>query len=161
VLIDKLNHECYVLRGGRIVESYPVELGGGWMSQKTSEGDRATPEGRYSVAAIKGRGNSRFYKAALLNYPNPQDRSRFVKAKRAGQLPRGARIGGMIEIHGEGGRGVDWTAGCISLANSDLDRLLRHLRVGTPVTIVGLWQEPSWMSRLGSPDQSVQGDRAD
>jgi hypothetical protein len=161
VLIDKLNHECYVVRGGRIVESYSVELGGSWMSQKIREGDRATPEGRYSVAAIKGSGNSRFYKAALLDYPNSLDRSRFVKAKRAGQLPRSARIGGMIEIHGEGGRGVDWTAGCISLANADLDRLLRHLRVGTPVTIVGVWQEPSWMSRIGSVDETGTIDRAD
>jgi hypothetical protein len=158
ILVDKLNHECYVLRRGRIVASFSVELGGSWMSQKIREGDHATPEGRYRVSAVKG---SRYYKAALLDYPNSQDRTRFVKAKRAGQLPRSARIGGLIEIHGEGGRGADWTAGCVSLTNPDLDRLLRYLKVGTPVTIVGVWQEPSWLSTLGQNGSAAEPSRSD
>lgn len=158
ILVDKLNHECYVIKRGRIVESFSVELGGSWMSQKVREGDRATPEGRYRVSQVKG---SRYYKAALLDYPNASDRTRFVKAKRSGQLPGSARIGGLIEIHGEGGRGADWTAGCVSLANHDLDRLFRHVRVGTPVTIVGLWQEPSWLSRVGQADSGTASSRSD
>ena len=160
VLVDKLNHECYLLRRGRVVDSYPVELGGMWTSPKIREGDRATPEGCYRVSALNG--SSRFYRAALLNYPTEADRSRFVRAKRAGQLPRSARIGGMIEIHGEGGRGADWTAGCISLTNRDLDRLFRQLRVGTPVTIVGLWQEPSWLKRVGTlPEDMGSAENSD
>lgn len=146
LLVDKLNHECYILRQGRVVESFAAEFGNGWMERKLVEGDRATPEGRYQVSALKGRGNSRYYKAALLDYPNQTDRSRFVEAKREGRIPNSARIGGLIEIHGEGGRGSNWTSGCISLANSDMDRLMSFLRVGTPVTIVGVWQEPSWLS---------------
>jgi len=148
LIVDKLNHECYVLQGGRVVDTYTVDLGGMWMDQKIREGDRATPEGRYKVASLKKE--SRYYRAALLDYPNETDRSRFVRAKREGRLARSARIGGLIEIHGEGGRGIDWTAGCISLSNHDLDRLFRHMRVGTPVTIVGLWQEPSWLRRAGA-----------
>jgi murein L,D-transpeptidase YafK len=150
ILVDKLNHECYVLRRGRVIDSYPVELGGEWMLAKLREGDQATPEGCYRVTALKG--GSRFYKAALLSYPNETDRARFVRAKRTGQLPGGARIGGMIEIHGEGGRGADWTAGCVSLTNRDFDRFLRNVQPGTQVTIVGLWQEPSWLKSVGSPD---------
>ena len=149
VLIDKLNQECHILRCGRVIETFPVEMGNSWMERKLTEGDRATPEGRYQISALKGHGNSRFYKAALLNYPNQTDRTRFVKAKRAGQISRGARIGGLIEIHGEGGRGNNWTAGCVSLANADMDRLMSFLRTGTPVTIVGVWQEPSWLSSGG------------
>ncbi len=149
LLIDKLNHECYVLRRGRVIDSYPVDLGGMWMSQKLREGDQATPEGKYTVAEVKG---SRFYRAALLNYPNEEDRARFVRAKRKGQIPGSARIGGLIEIHGEGGRGADWTSGCVSLSNGDLDQLLRHVRPGTQVTIVGLWQEPGWLQKLQSGD---------
>jgi len=57
--------------------------------------------------------------------------------KRAGQLPRGAALGGLIEIHGEGGRGKDWTKGCVALSNDDIDDLYRKVGVGTPVTIVG------------------------
>jgi murein L,D-transpeptidase YafK len=161
VLIDKLNRECHILRHGRVVETFPVEMGNSWMERKLTEGDRATPEGRYQISALKGHGNSRYYKAALLNYPNQTDRSRFVKAKRAGQISRGARIGGMIEIHGEGGRGNNWTAGCVSLANADMDRLMSFLRAGTPVTIVGVWQDPSWLSSGGLSMGGAASGRAD
>jgi hypothetical protein len=161
VLIDKLNQECHVLRHGRVVETFPVEMGNSWMERKLTEGDRATPEGRYQIAAMKGHGNSRFYKAALLSYPNQADRTRFVKAKRSGQIPQGARIGGLIEIHGEGGRGNNWTAGCVSLANNDMDRLMSMLRVGTPVTIVGVWQEPTWLSSGGLSMSAASPGRAD
>jgi hypothetical protein len=161
VLIDKLNRECHILRHGRVVETFPVEMGNSWMERKLTEGDRATPEGRYQVSALKGHGNSRFYKAALLNYPNQTDRTRFVKAKRAGQISRGARIGGMIEIHGEGGRGNNWTAGCVSLANADMDRLMSFLRAGTPVTIVGVWQDPAWLSSGGLSMGGAEPGRAD
>jgi hypothetical protein len=43
----------------------------------------------------------------------------------------------LIEIHGHGGRGTDWTQGCVALSNSDMDDLVRYVGVGTPVTIVG------------------------
>ena len=38
---------------------------------------------------------------------------------------------------GDGGRGKDWTRGCVALSNSDIDDLFRRVGVGTPVTIVG------------------------
>jgi hypothetical protein len=43
----------------------------------------------------------------------------------------------LIEIHGEGGRGKDWTQGCVALTNSDIDDLFGRVAIGTPVTIVG------------------------
>jgi L,D-peptidoglycan transpeptidase YkuD (ErfK/YbiS/YcfS/YnhG family) len=52
-------------------------------------------------------------------------------------VPANAGIGSLIEIHGEGGQGRDWTDGCVALSNSDMDRVFSHARVGTPVTIVG------------------------
>ena len=58
-------------------------------------------------------------------------------AKRDGRLPRGAGIGSLIEIHGDGGRGEDWTSGCVALENHDMDRLFARVSVGTPVTIIG------------------------
>jgi len=58
-------------------------------------------------------------------------------AKRRGELPRGSGIGGLIEIHGEGGRGQNWTDGCVALKNADMDDLFARVRNGTRVTIVG------------------------
>ena len=43
----------------------------------------------------------------------------------------------MIEIHGNGGKGIDWTEGCIALTDKEMDVVYKFARVGTPVTIVG------------------------
>jgi murein L,D-transpeptidase YafK len=85
----------------------------------------------------KDRGQSRYHRALLLDYPNAADRERFAAAKRRGEIPRGAGIGGLIEIHGEGGRGQNWTEGCVALSNRDMDDLFRRVGTGTRVTIVG------------------------
>jgi len=45
--------------------------------------------------------------------------------------------GDYVAIHGEGGRGKDWTKGCVALTNRDIEDLFRRVSVGTPVTIVG------------------------
>jgi lipoprotein-anchoring transpeptidase ErfK/SrfK len=52
-------------------------------------------------------------------------------------VPDGTGPGSLIEIHGHGGTGRDWTDGCVALSNEDMDQLFSRVRVGTPVTIVG------------------------
>ena len=42
-----------------------------------------------------------------------------------------------VVCHGEGGRGQDWTKGCVALTNRDMDELMRIVGNGTPVTIIG------------------------
>jgi L,D-peptidoglycan transpeptidase YkuD (ErfK/YbiS/YcfS/YnhG family) len=74
----------------------------------------------------------------MLDYPNPEDRARYRALVRSGRVSRRHGIGGDIEIHGKGGRGQDWTQGCVALENSDMDDLVPRVRVGTPVTIVGM-----------------------
>ena len=61
-----------------------------------------------------------------------------------------ARPGGLIEIHGEGGRGEDWTRGCVALSNRDMDDLFRRVAVGTPVTIVGAEDSAGRFATLAS-----------
>lgn len=146
-VVDKLNHRGHLIRAGRSAETYALEMGPGWLDRKVREGDRATPEGRYQVVRKKGSGQTRYHKAMLLNYPNDEDLARFRQLRRSGTVSRGARIGGLIEIHGDGGKGEDWTFGCVSLHNRDMDRLFSQLSVGSPVTIVGVWEEPSWLPR--------------
>ena len=48
-----------------------------------------------------------------------------------------ASIGDLIEIHGDGGKGGNWTQGCVALKNSDMDILFKYVSKGTPVTIIG------------------------
>ena len=73
----------------------------------------------------------------MLDYPNAEDRARYELGRRTGQVPLRAGIGSLIEIHGEGGQGRDWTNGCVALSNRDMDKVFARARVGTPVTIVG------------------------
>ena len=41
-----------------------------------------------------------------------------------GTLASNAKIGGLIEIHGNGGKGIDWTEGCIALTDKEIDACL-------------------------------------
>jgi hypothetical protein len=73
----------------------------------------------------------------LLDYPNAQDRAHFAQMKKQGLISRRAGIGNLIEIHGNGGRGFDWTSGCVGMRDRDIDDLFRIVGTGTRVTIVG------------------------
>lgn len=137
IVVFKDSHRLTVYDNGKAVRSFAADMGLKSVNDKLHAGDSATPEGRYSITAKKGLGRSTYYKALLLDYPNDEDRATFERMRRAGRIPRGARLGGMIEIHGEGGRGKDWTKGCVALSNSDIDVLFTKVGVGTPVTIVG------------------------
>jgi hypothetical protein len=137
IIIDKYLRKCYIYLGGVLKFKYNVELGKNWVGDKRERGDKATPEGMYKVVRKFGSGRTKYHKALLIDYPNETDRAEFRKAVADGTLPRTARIGSLIEIHGEGGRGYDWTEGCIALTNEEMDVVFRIAGEGTPVTIVG------------------------
>jgi hypothetical protein len=137
ILVLKEKNVLVLLAKGKPSRTYDAEVGSNALGVKQRQGDRATPEGRYRILKKKDRGQSRYYRALLLDYPNAADRDRFASAQRRGEIPRDARIGGLIEIHGEGGRGQNWTEGCVALSNGDMDDLYARVGVGTRVTIVG------------------------
>ncbi len=137
ILVLKEKNALVLLSRGAPVRTYVAEIGANALGVKQRQGDQATPEGRYRIVAKKDHGRSRYYRALVLDYPNAADRERFAAAKRRGEIPRDARIGGQIEIHGEGGRGQNWTEGCVALSNADIDDLYGRVAVGTRVTIVG------------------------
>ncbi len=137
VVVDKDAHRVIVYQGGRVVREYDAELGWNNVGDKLHQGDGATPEGRYRITDKKSRGRSPYYKALLLDYPNPEDLRELEALKASGELPRATHTGGLIEIHGEGGRGNDWTDGCVAITNDQIDWLFTRVAVGTPVTIVG------------------------
>lgn len=137
IIIDKLKRKLHVYAAGNRIASFDAELGAKGLKQKLHSGDQATPEGRYRVTEARGPGRTKFYKALLLDYPNAEDRARYAFGKKSGAVPLRAGIGSLIEIHGDGGQGRDWTDGCVALTDSDMDKVFARTRVGTPVTIVG------------------------
>jgi lipoprotein-anchoring transpeptidase ErfK/SrfK len=140
VIVDKLRRRLYVYIAGERVASFAAELGANGLRRKEHSGDSATPEGKYLVEQVKQGRQTKYYKALLVNYPNEQDQLRFWQGKQRGTIPARATIGGLIEIHGGGGDGRDWTDGCVALTNEDMDRLFDYTSVGTPVTIVGTYE---------------------
>jgi hypothetical protein len=140
VIVDKLRRRLYVYVAGERVASFAAELGANGLRRKEHSGDAATPEGKYLVEQVKQGHQTKYYKALLVNYPNEQDQLRFWQGKHRGTIPARATIGGLIEIHGGGGDGRDWTDGCVALTNEDMDRLFGYTSVGTRVTIVGTYE---------------------
>jgi len=137
ILVDKVAHILYVYQSGKSIRSYDVEFGPNWMAHKERAGDKATPEGNYHITSKKANGGTGYHKAMLLDYPNAEDRARFAQLKRQGLISRRTGIGNLIEIHGNGGRGFDWTSGCVGMRDRDIDDLFRVVGSGTRVTIVG------------------------
>ena len=137
ILVDKVAHVLYVYQSGKVIRSYDAEFGPNWMAHKERNGDKATPEGNYRISREKAHGSTIYHKALLIDYPNADDRQQFARKKKQGLLSRSAGIGSLIEIHGNGGKGFDWTSGCIGLRDRDIDELCRLVDAGCRVTIVG------------------------
>jgi lipoprotein-anchoring transpeptidase ErfK/SrfK len=136
IVVDKFAHKCYLYFDGKVKREFNAELGPKWIGTKQYRGDRATPEGKYHITKKKSSRQTKYYKALLINYPNDEDKVRYDSNVKKGKIPKRG-IGNLIEIHGDGGKGINWTDGCVALTNDDIDRLYEAVSVGTPVTIVG------------------------
>jgi L,D-peptidoglycan transpeptidase YkuD (ErfK/YbiS/YcfS/YnhG family) len=137
IIIDKFAKKCYLYYKGKKRYEFDAELGRNWIGYKKRMGDKTTPEGMYRIERKLQDRATPYHKSLAIDYPNKEDRERFRKEVDLGVIPASSKIGGGIELHGEGGKGVDWTDGCIALNNNDIDMLFRLVKVGTPVTIVG------------------------
>ena len=158
ILIEKAQRQLSLYRGDHLFFRCPIGLGFTPQGHKTREGDGCTPEGHYLICTRNPE--SKFYLALGLNYPNAADAlaalaegrisqkeaAAIIAAEQAGQRPPwDTPLGGQIMIHGQRPwqkpgqeylAGSDWTAGCISLANDDMERLWQLCPLGTPVQIL-------------------------
>ena len=137
ILVDKIQSACIILKGGKEYKTFSAEFGKSWMGDKLYAGDKATPEGVYKILEKKNSAKTKYYKALLINYPNSDDQKRYDKMVKSGEISKRTGIGGLIEIHGEGGKGVHWTDGCIALENKEMDFVFSQCSINTPVIIVG------------------------
>jgi murein L,D-transpeptidase YafK len=140
IVIDKSDYELNVYDSKGWYATYPVVFGNDPLKDKKVEGDRCTPEGNFKI--IAKRPHEKWNKFLALDYPTPADIEKFNQRKQRGEIPKNARPGGAIGIHGTWpnddmvvDRYKNWTLGCISLKNSDLQDLYAYIAVGTPVQI--------------------------
>ncbi len=131
-----------VYRYGDRIRSFPAVFGMGGTSGKLHEGDRKTPTGLYSIVNI--RRHPRWQRFLLLDYPNLHDAERYDVAMQSGGIPilgsGPAGMGGAVGIHGTdkpelNQKNVDWTFGCISIGNAEVEDLATLVPAGTPVLI--------------------------
>lgn len=147
IVISKAERSLTLYRSGQKLVSYPVRLGFNGINEKRYQGDGATPEGRYRIAGKRGRGQTQFYRALLLDYPNQEDRRRFLTDRKKGKIPALRDIGGQIEIHGVDNELMAQTLGCVMLENPQMAALFERVDNGTPVTIVGALLEHNSVER--------------
>lgn len=144
IVVEKIPARCDLYYKGVKKYSFPAEFGRNWIGDKRCEGDYATPEGVYKVEKKLDGRQTKYYKALLVDYPNVDDRANFQRLKKNGEIASHIQPGGLIEIHGGGGQGVNWTNGCVALCNKDMDVLYRHVSKGTTIFIIGAsapWEE--------------------
>ncbi|MDP1768099.1 MAG: L,D-transpeptidase [Nitrospirota bacterium] len=141
IVVNKADRVLTLYRNGQKMVSYPVRLGFNGIREKRYQGDGATPEGRYRVSNKRGQGQTQFYRALVLDYPNEEDRRRYRLERKTGQIPASRAIGGQIEIHGVENELMAQTLGCVMLDNPQMVLLFDRVEKGTPVTIVGALHE--------------------
>lgn len=129
IVVFKDKRKMYLLNGNVALKGYTVDLGYAPEGHKQFEGDGRTPEGRYFIN--RRNPNSEFHLSLGLSYPNNADQ---YYARSRGKSP-----GGDIFIHGGprpfDPKGRDWTAGCISVSDEEIEVIYAMVRNGTPVDI--------------------------
>ena len=136
ILIEKKQRRLMLIaKGGEVLKTYKIALGGNPEGPKIRQGDDKTPEGTYLIDSRNK--NSLYHLSLHISYPNERDKKR---AKELGVAP-----GGDIMIHGMkngfswvGDRHaeVDWTKGCIAVTDEEIDEIGTLVRNGTVVEIM-------------------------
>jgi len=140
IIVDKSDYELQVYDDIGWYATYPVVFGNRSLGDKLMEGDRNTPEGTFRIT--QKRPHNKWHRFMLLDYPNQESWEKFNRRKAQGVIPKSARIGGSIGIHGTWPNDnimvdgyTNWTQGCVSLRNRDIDELFEYVKPGTKVII--------------------------
>jgi murein L,D-transpeptidase YafK len=140
ISIDKSDYQLAILSGEKAIKTYPVVFGGNPTDDKLMQGDQCTPEGNFKIRGFYP--HAKWSKFIWIDYPNDQSWSKHNEARQNGKIPENAKIGGEIGIHGvpEGydyaiERKMNWTLGCISMTNEDVNEIYPYVFEGMTVQI--------------------------
>jgi murein L,D-transpeptidase YafK len=139
VEIDKSDYTLSLLSDSSVIKQYPVVFGDNPVDDKLREGDRCTPEGNFKV--VVKYPHRKWSKFILIDYPNAESLKKFNKAKREGIIPPESTPGGSIGIHGVPDFDFrinirdNWTLGCISLKNKDINEIYNFVEKDTRIFI--------------------------
>ncbi|MBC6417900.1 MAG: L,D-transpeptidase [Prochloron sp. SP5CPC1] len=141
ILIEKSKYRLTLYHEGEPLKSYPVVFGSNPKGDKLREGDSRTPEGIFKIRDLYPHPS--WSKFIWLDYPNQNSWQKHLEAKRQGKISSLDSIGGEIGIHGVPNNSdslidnqTNWTLGCISLKNRDVDEIYQAVSTGTIVEII-------------------------
>jgi hypothetical protein len=141
ILVEKSKYRLTVYSDQKPVKSYPVVLGGNPADDKLKAGDSRTPEGIFRIKDLYH--HESWSKFLWLDYPTKQSWRKHIKAKQKGTIGWGDTVGSEVGIHGVPANSdniikyrSNWTLGCVSLENKDVDELYRFVQKGTAVEII-------------------------
>ncbi|PZO42419.1 MAG: hypothetical protein DCF19_07470 [Pseudanabaena frigida] len=141
IVLEKSKYRLTIYYQKKPIKAYAIVLGGNPKDDKLRQGDKRTPEGMFHVQDLYY--HSEWSKFILLDYPTQDSWSKFSQAKARGEVKAYDGIGGEIGIHGvEKGqdwlidRKINWTLGCISLKNKDVDEIYPLLQRGATIEIL-------------------------
>lgn len=141
ILVEKSNYRLVLYYQDRPIKSYPIVLGNNPVGDKLREGDYKTPEGTFKVRDLYP--HPQWSKFIWLDYPNQESWLKHLAAKQSGKIKLSDTVGSEIGIHGVPqnrdfliDEGTNWTWGCVSLKNKDVDELYSAIQTGTTITIV-------------------------
>lgn len=140
ITIDKSDYKLTIHCDTIVLKEYPVVFGENPVDDKLMQGDNCTPEGKFFMNMKYT--HKKWNKFIWLNYPTEESWAKHNAAIQHGKIPQNAKIGGDIGIHGvpvEFDFLIDirfnWTAGCISLKNKDIDEIFQYITKSTPIII--------------------------
>ncbi len=140
IVIDKTRYELNVFDTKGWLVTYPVVFGNTDLRDKLYAGDKKTPEGTFTI--VEKKTHPKWDRFMMLDYPTKESYNKFNERKTKGVVPADAKIGGGIGIHGtwphedfQIDRFRNWTDGCISMRNKDVEELYNIVPVGTKVMI--------------------------
>jgi murein L,D-transpeptidase YafK len=140
LLVDKSDRKLSVFNKQQLIKEYPVVLGMEGNDDKLMQGDRKTPEGVFHI--VSKYQHKKWSRFMLLNYPTAESWKKHRQAKKDGLIPQNADIGNAIGIHGVPENdnsiiddGIQWTLGCVSLKNTDVNELYDCISEKTEILI--------------------------
>src|SRR6202000_57061 len=98
IIVIKSHYELQLFDQKGWYASYPAVFGSKSLDDKMVMGDRKTPEGIYHIVAK--RPHEKWNKILDLDYPTASDIAKFNERKTRGLIPKDAKIGNGIAIHG-------------------------------------------------------------